>query len=432
MATCWFDFSTSLDSVCFYRSRGTQTCTNYLGREMQFHNALLHLNEYEIRDMVLPGINTPAPVIFGRLQTLEELTTAIVEDIRVGRFDMAALEKLQLCFTLEQQRRNAIGPNLTPKEVIAEYARRLIEPPASRAATPFDVGGGSSRATGWDYVRPALQLSIRSCLMSGFIKTVFDDTEVGADEFRRCIELIEEAHKQWPNIDGSLRGRTLENTFLRQIKVQLGESLVQKYLRTNRTDPNSVPMEGKGKQLDEIIAIGEWIVKSFESNPHPPEADKHALPAGEAGWWGVYYTHYAAPLAKAYNLIAFGNLRYGTDIETILIDSEETGKRGPIACSPTRLGVAAINYAKAASWMPPDDPERGNALWYAIFAMVRRGGYYLADFECIRDMAAKCPGFFVPFFPTETIPENHAGKHAAGEGRLRSLPGFTCFLLARR
>jgi hypothetical protein len=65
--------------------------------------------------------------------------------------------------------------------------------------------------------------------------------------------------------------------------------------------------------------------------------------------------------------------------------------------------------------MPPDDPERANVLWYAIFSMVRRGGYYLADFEVIRDMAQKCPAFFTPYFPADIIKENHCGKHAAGE-----------------
>jgi len=133
---------------------------------MQFHNAYLHLQEFHIREMPIPGVATPAQVVFGRLQTLEELTTAMVEDVRVGRFDMNGLEKLKLCFTLEQQRRNAIGPKLSPQETIAEYARRLTEAPAAREVTPFDVGGGSTKATGWDYVRPALQLSIRSCLVS--------------------------------------------------------------------------------------------------------------------------------------------------------------------------------------------------------------------------------------------------------------------------
>ena len=76
----------------------------------------------------------------------------------------------------------------------------------------------------------------------------------------------------------------------------------------------------------------------------------------------------------------------------------------------------------SAAWMTVDDPERASALWYAIFAMVRRGGYYLADFECIRDMASKCPSYFTPYFPEDTIPEHHPGKRAAGEGKNASLP----------
>jgi hypothetical protein len=378
---------------------------------MQFHNALIHLQDYNVVEMVVPGTAQPQQVIFGRLQTLEELTTAMIEDIRVGRLDMEAFGKLKLCLRLEQQRRNAIGPNLTPKETIAEYARRLTEPPSSRRLVDFGLPGGtgSTMATGWDYVRPALQLSVRSSLMNGFLKSVLAEEENGADDFHRCVDIIEEARALWFDVDGSLRGRTLEETFLRQVKVHLGESLMMKYLHLPDNAPGSV------KILDEIISIGEWIVRSFESKPRPPEEEKYSGPAGEPGWWTVYYTHYVAPLAKAHMLIAFGNLRYGTDIDIVALDSQKTGKRGPIASSPSRLGVSAIHYVKAAAWMPPDEPERANALWYAIFAMVRRGGYYLADFEVLRDIATKCPAFFTPFFPLETIPENHAGKHAAAE-----------------
>ncbi|KAA8896191.1 hypothetical protein FN846DRAFT_783928 [Sphaerosporella brunnea] len=381
--------------------------------EMQFHNALIHLNEFNTVEMPVSGMPGPQQVIFGRLQTLEELTTAMIEDIRVGRLDMESLGKLNLCLQLEQQRRNAIGPNITPKEAIAEYARRLTEPPSGRSLPEFARSGGSGSvlASGWDYVRPALQLSIRSSLMGAFLKSVLAEDDNGTPEFRRCVELIEEARALWPDVDGSMRGRSLEETFLRQVKVHLGESLMVGYSRLPKDSPSSE----RTKILDEIISIGEWIVRSFENKPHPPEEQRLIDPAGGSRWWMLYYTHYSAPLAKAHILIAFGNLSYGTDIDTVALDSKETGKRGPLASSPTRLGISAIHFTKAAAWMPMDEPERANALWWAIFAMVRRGGYYLADFEVLRDMATKCPGYFTPFFPLDCIPDNHAGKHAAAE-----------------
>ena len=132
---------------------------------MQYHNAYIHLQEFHTEDVQITGMPGATRVIVGRLQTLEELTTALIEDVRVGRFDANGLDKLNLCFALEQQRRNAIGPGLSPAETIAAYAWRLTEPPAAREPTAFDVGGGSTRAAGWDYVRPALQLTIRSCLV---------------------------------------------------------------------------------------------------------------------------------------------------------------------------------------------------------------------------------------------------------------------------
>jgi hypothetical protein len=131
---------------------------------MQYHNAILHLMEYSIKEQYLPTVGLQ-PYIIGRLQTLEELTTALTEDIRVGRLGPPSLEKLKLCFTMEQQIRNAIGPGMSPQAAIEEYARRLTESPDQRAPTPFDALGGSTRAIGWDYVRPALQLTIRSSLV---------------------------------------------------------------------------------------------------------------------------------------------------------------------------------------------------------------------------------------------------------------------------
>lgn len=189
-------------------------------REMQFHNALVHLNEYNTGETMVPGSTQPQQVIYGRLQTLEELTTAMIEDIRVARMDGALLNKLQICFQLEQQRRNAIGPSMSPKDTIKEYMRRLTESVSSRRVFEFGGGTGSTTATGWDYVRPALQLSIRSSLMGGFIKDIFAEGQIGDEEFRRCVNLIEEARGQWPDINGSLRGRTLEETFLRQVSTR--------------------------------------------------------------------------------------------------------------------------------------------------------------------------------------------------------------------
>ena len=176
--------------------------------------------EYTTVELTVAGFPQPEPVICGRLQTLEELTTAMIEDIRVARMDFALLERLQMCLQLEQQRRNAIGPNMSPKDTIKEYQRRLTEPVTSRQISERGGGTGSLTATGWDYVRPALQLSIRSCLVNGFINEIFADGQRGDAEFRRCVELIEGAQAQWPDVNGSIRGRTLETTFLRQARFE--------------------------------------------------------------------------------------------------------------------------------------------------------------------------------------------------------------------
>jgi len=81
--------------------------------------------------------------------------------------------------------------------------------------------GPSKPLAGWDLARPALQLSIRSALMNGCPAGTVDPGD-DEKEFRRAVELIEEAWKMWPDVYGATRGRTLEETFLRTIKILLG------------------------------------------------------------------------------------------------------------------------------------------------------------------------------------------------------------------
>lgn len=376
---------------------------------MQFLNARAHLHEFQVRHSKSLPPNAPegAEIIFGRLQTLEELTTAMVEDIRVARFEQTDLEKLALCYKLEQQQRNALGPELSPKETILEYSRRLIHP----RDQPSLSGPSARRATGWDYVRPALQLSIRSRVMNGFLKTVFDGQAAAAEEFHLAAQLIEEARKMWPEVDGSIRGRSLEETFLRGIKVAQGNAMIVEFHRNQLK--SSMNKNRKRAYLQEIIILGNWLLSSFRSNPHPPEEEKN-MPAGMDAWWSIYYHHYANPKAYGHVFIAFGNLHIALELDTFPLDTED-GRDGPAVCDPVKLGIAAINYAKAAAWMPFDCPDRANSLWYAILATIYRGGFYLGDLAVLCDMAAKAATFFTPYFPSSIIPENHAGKMAFRE-----------------
>ena len=112
--------------------------------DLQFTEALKSLSHFQKHDLPLSA-NAPAGAfgISGPLQTLAELTSAAMEDIRVVYFEREAFEKLQLCYMLEQQQRNAVGPGLGVQQTIAKYHERI------------------SLGVTWDVVRPALQLSIR-------------------------------------------------------------------------------------------------------------------------------------------------------------------------------------------------------------------------------------------------------------------------------
>ncbi|KAL7266668.1 hypothetical protein RUND412_010781 [Rhizina undulata] len=367
--------------------------------EMQFRDAMEHLNEF--RSGQIPGAPIGLFGIFGRVQTLEEVTTAILEDPRVARFSLESLDKIELCYRLEQQQRNAIGPNNSPEETIRLYKERLTNPPVQRPGMP-------TLPPGWDSVRPALQLSIRTALLNGIVKEILTPDD-SVSEFRRTVRLIEVARATWPTTDGSIRGRTLEETFLRGCKVLLGEALLQSYVRS---PPPTKPLQRAA--LQEIIDIGTWLISSFVGNSKPPESERRPGPHGEDGWWGIYYTHYAAPRAKGHMLKGFGYLQLGLTVDPVRLTSA-TGKSGPVTGDVGKLGCAAKEYITAASWLPYDDPERTHFIWYAIFAMVRRGAYYMGDLHILRSLAETAPSFYSAYFVAEKIKASHPGKVACAE-----------------
>lgn len=374
---------------------------------MQFQNALLHVWEFDSRP--IPGIDGPG-MIFGRLQTLEEVTSALIEDDRVGRFEPKTIEKLSLVLTLEQQSRFAVGPESSPKKTVEEYNRRLTEAPNQRPAFLRQMNTPAATALGWDYVRPALQLSVRSALINGLIGFATQQEHHGTKDLTRAAELVEEARKQWPDVDGSLRGRTLDETFYRQIKIHLGEALLQHYMEHSRNRSR----ETNEKALDKILEIAEWAIESVTRAPKPSGPDHPGDRIATMRWWGMYYNHYASPMARAYSLLGFVHLhRAGFGRQEL--KSPTTGAGGPLVDEPNEMAKAAYAYARSAAWFPYDDPNRCNSLWYCVFAMVRRGGYYLADFEAIRDMAGKCPEYYREYFPENCIPAQHGGKVMAGE-----------------
>jgi len=149
-------------------------------------------------------------------------------------------------------------------------------------------------------------------------------------EFRRAVELIEEAWKMWPNVDGATRGRTLEETFLRAIKIFLGEPTARSY-DLSLTSPNA-----RGKTLRELTAIGQCLVDSFNLSPRPPNANQVRDDADPRR--NTYYAHYVAPLACSQAFIAYYHTQMG-------MDWFEGGEQ------KESLRKGAEEYATAAGWM---------------------------------------------------------------------------------
>ena len=112
-------------------------------------------------------------------------------------------------------------------------------------------------------------------------------------------------------------------------------------------------------------------------------------------------------------------MRRGLDFNRHQLDSR-TGRKGPIVGDKKDLRYAAEEYVKAAAWLPEDDPDGTLCLWYALFCMVRRGGYYLADLNLVRTLALTAQQLWVPYFGVDYIPPQHVGKMASSEALRQS------------
>ncbi|KAF3107916.1 hypothetical protein TWF569_005518 [Orbilia oligospora] len=366
--------------------------------DMQYTEALRQLSQFQKHN--LPAAANAPPGAFGisgPLQTLADLTSVAMEDFKVVYFGEGDLEKLQLCYMLEQQQRNAIGDNLNPVQTIAEYKNRL------------------DKGASWDIIRPALQLSIRAAFMNGIIKDGFleprlpNGTTPAVDDFRRAVDLTEEARRVFNNVPGHIRGRTLEITFLRGLKIRLGEALIKLY---NHTDPPSLPI------IEEIKNLGDYIVSSCNTSPLP-EVEPPTNQETTERYWDLYVPHWGYPRAMGHIFRGMAYMQLGLHWNRVQLDSR-TGKKGPSTGNMGDLRTAAEEYVSGAAWLPDDDVDATNALWMAIFCMVRRGAYYLGDLQLLRTMALHQQGLWGPWFGADYIPAGHSGKLASSEALRQS------------
>ncbi|KAF3932038.1 hypothetical protein ABW20_dc0104419 [Dactylellina cionopaga] len=366
--------------------------------DLQYTDALRQLSQFQKHD--LPAAANAPPGAFGisgPLQTLADLTSVAMEDFKVVYFGEGDLEKLQLCYMLEQQQRNAVGDHLNPVQTIGEYNNRL------------------DNGTSWDVIRPALQLSIRAAFMNGIIKDGFLEPRLpngstpAVEDFRRAVDLTEEARRIFADVPGHVRGRTLEKTFLRGLKIRLGEALIKLF---NHTEPPNLAI------IEEIKNIGDWLVASCEASPLP-EVDPPTADESMDRYWDLYVPHWGYPRAMGHIFRGLAYMQLGLHWNRVQLDSR-TGKRGPSTGNMRDLRTAAEEYAAGAAWLPDDDVDGTNALWMAIFCLVRRGAYYLGDLQLLRTIALHEQNLWSPFFGADYLPAGHSGKLASAEALRQS------------
>src|SRR4051794_26673990 len=99
--------------------------------------------------------------------------------------------------------------------------------------------------------------------------------------------------------------------------------------------------------IEEIHAIGDWLVKSCEEDPQPEDG----LPDSEEDqddYWSLYLPHWVYPRAMGHIFRGMSLMQLGLNWNKVSLDSK-TGKRGPATGNIRDLRRAAEEYAKGAS-----------------------------------------------------------------------------------
>lgn len=114
--------------------------------------------------------------------------------------------------------------------------------------------------------------------------------------------------------------------------------------------------------VQEIQSIGDWLIKSCETEPLPDNNLPEPGTTEYDKFWTLYLPHWRYPRAMGHMCRGMAYTQLGLKWNQLPLDTKD-GRRGPLAGNYKDLKAAAEEYTKAAAWLPDDDPETCQALW---------------------------------------------------------------------
>ncbi|KAL0575571.1 hypothetical protein V5O48_006415 [Marasmius crinis-equi] len=288
--------------------------------------------------------NSQGEMLKSRLGVIEHLSNAIMMDTRAFHIsDQEWVAKFNKQLQLENGHYRS-WVQFGPEKILKEAESRLA-------------------AEGWDSVRPALSVTIRSWILFGFLEGGSRGNFVSeAEHIGRALEVINWGRKTWPDVPSEDRGVIFMDTFLRGVQKLHIEALV-------KVCSSEKGSSSKLQLLEELKKVAEEMIKAID-DIEPPIREHD--PASAAAFY--YYPRGHARAAKAFY--------YGRKAE-LSEDKEEARELH---------GEATACYIEATADFPEDDEEHTVYTNAACQHMLEAGapvGLQLKYMQKLRESIAK-------------------------------------------
>ncbi|KAI0762752.1 hypothetical protein C8Q74DRAFT_1371747 [Fomes fomentarius] len=259
---------------------------------------------------------------FGHTGVIEGFSNAILTDTRV--FHIAENNFIQMYDT---QSEPSTAPNIARRsEAGADYHRvgHWADGGYSRVMEELP---GRLAAEGWDSVRPALSLTVRSWIMCAFFEaTVNNDPETALVWLNSALEVLVWGRERYSGVSSEEKGAIFQHTFIRGVKcLRLNEFMTS---------------------LEDLLASADEILAELGDVPTELESDSI----------GFFHAFVRYPAGQAHTIRAFYYRHKG-----LLL----CGTRGPTTDEARELfRKSGLEYMEAVKYYPADD-EHCSSHWEA-------------------------------------------------------------------
>ncbi|KAJ8093118.1 hypothetical protein PM082_020603 [Marasmius tenuissimus] len=233
------------------------------------YNILSAFRDWDAGDTILMAAASTGRTLEG----VEKLSNGLMRDWRVFNIpDDNWYIRLEQLMKTESDRLNAWVSDDNPNRLVREVEERILK-------------------DGWDNVRPALSLTIRSWIVLGHVESCTKGNfENSVAFYNKAMKVIKFGRKTWSSVGHDVRGEVFRDTFLRTVQTMHMEPLMKLCARENN-------MKKRNQLLEELLEEATEILKGVESQTLPPREKDPAhvmsvydYPKGRSlGMKGFYY-----------------------------------------------------------------------------------------------------------------------------------------------